>query len=177
MERHEHVRRNIVGLVILVDRHGSARSRLHLLQALPRLGKGGFGGVEIVGELNRLLLPNARRIGAGHQSLEGFVFLLVLVCREFGPRLIPLARQPLHLARLIDGAGGIERLDLTTLADILSRVALIFDREDANVVVSTENVDDFEKNLVSIRCEERLALAVKRPEAFVTGPFTSAVGG
>ncbi|QPC87410.1 phage major capsid protein [Mesorhizobium sp. NBSH29] len=50
--------------------------------------------------------------------------------------------------------------------------AQIFDREDANVVVSTENVDDFEKNLISIRCEERLALAVKRPEAFVTGPFT-----
>ncbi|EBJ7862115.1 phage major capsid protein, partial [Salmonella enterica] len=44
--------------------------------------------------------------------------------------------------------------------------AQIFDREDANVVISTENADDFEKNMISIRCEERLALAVKRPEAF-----------
>ena len=52
--------------------------------------------------------------------------------------------------------------------------AQIFDREDANVVISTENADDFEKNLVSVRCEERLALADKRPEAFVTGPFTTA---
>ncbi|EHL6823957.1 phage major capsid protein, partial [Salmonella enterica] len=43
--------------------------------------------------------------------------------------------------------------------------AQIFDREDANVVISTENADDFEKNMISIRCEERLALAVKRPEA------------
>ncbi|EJC0948187.1 phage major capsid protein [Salmonella enterica] len=50
--------------------------------------------------------------------------------------------------------------------------AQIFDREDANVVISTENADDFEKNMISIRCEERLALAVKRPEAFVYGSFT-----
>jgi len=51
--------------------------------------------------------------------------------------------------------------------------AQIFDREDANVVISTENADDFEKNMISIRCEERLALAVKRPEAFVYGTFTA----
>ncbi len=50
--------------------------------------------------------------------------------------------------------------------------AQIFDREDANVVIPTENADDFEKNMISIRCEERLALAVKRPEAFIYGSFT-----
>ncbi|HAK6620015.1 TPA: phage major capsid protein [Salmonella enterica] len=50
--------------------------------------------------------------------------------------------------------------------------AQIFDREDANVVISTENADDFEKNMISIRCEERLALAVKRPESFIYGSFT-----
>lgn len=49
--------------------------------------------------------------------------------------------------------------------------AQIFDREDANVVISTENTDDFEKNMISIRCEERLALAVYRPEAFIKGTF------
>lgn len=47
--------------------------------------------------------------------------------------------------------------------------AQLFDREEANVVISTENVDDFEKNLISVRAEERLALAVKRPEAFIYG--------
>lgn len=51
--------------------------------------------------------------------------------------------------------------------------AQLFDREDANVVISTENADDFEKNMISIRCEERLALAVKRPEAFIFGTFTT----
>ena len=52
--------------------------------------------------------------------------------------------------------------------------AQLFDREDANVVISTENADDFEKNMISIRCEERVALAVYRPEAFVFGSLTGA---
>lgn len=58
------------------------------------------------------------------------------------------------------------------LTGAFSAGAQLFDREEANVVISTENTDDFEKNMISIRCEERVALAVKRPEAFVTGAFT-----
>ncbi|QHA85547.1 phage major capsid protein [Serratia rhizosphaerae] len=59
------------------------------------------------------------------------------------------------------------------LTGAFSAGAQLFDREEANVVISTENADDFEKNMISIRCEERVALAVKRPEAFVTGAFTA----
>jgi HK97 family phage major capsid protein len=53
--------------------------------------------------------------------------------------------------------------------------AQLFDREDANVEISTEDSDNFRKNLVTIRGEERLALAVYRPESFVKGGFTAAL--
>ena len=55
----------------------------------------------------------------------------------------------------------------TALVGAFMLGAQIFDREDANVVISTENQDDFIKNMCTIRAEERLALAVYRPEAFV----------
>ncbi|PZX32052.1 HK97 family phage major capsid protein [Cupriavidus phytorum] len=49
--------------------------------------------------------------------------------------------------------------------------AQVFDRWQARVEVATENEDDFVKNLVTILAEERLALAVYRPQAFVYGDF------
>ena len=48
----------------------------------------------------------------------------------------------------------------------------IFDRMAIEVLISTENDKDFEKNMVSIRAEERLAFTVSRPEALVTGSLT-----
>lgn len=55
------------------------------------------------------------------------------------------------------------------LAGAFGMGAQIFDREDANIVMATENEDDFVNNLVTILIEERLALAVYRPEAFIKG--------
>lgn len=49
--------------------------------------------------------------------------------------------------------------------------AQIFDREEITVEIATENEDDFVNNRVTIRGEERLAMAVHRPEAVVDGAF------
>jgi HK97 family phage major capsid protein len=49
----------------------------------------------------------------------------------------------------------------------------IYDRQDAMVEISTEYSDYFVRNMVAIRCEERLALVVYRPLAFVQGTFNS----
>lgn len=57
------------------------------------------------------------------------------------------------------------------LVGAFDRAAQVFDREDANVQVSTEDGDNFKNNMVTIRAEERLALAVHRPESFVYGAF------
>ncbi|MEC8124601.1 MAG: phage major capsid protein [Pseudomonadota bacterium] len=54
--------------------------------------------------------------------------------------------------------------------------AQIFDRWLSRVEVATENEDDFINNLVTILAEERLALAVYRPEAFIYGDLKPATG-
>lgn len=53
--------------------------------------------------------------------------------------------------------------------------AKLYDREQINIAVSTENRDMFERNAVTLRCEERLGLVVDRPESFVVGAFTTPV--
>ena len=49
--------------------------------------------------------------------------------------------------------------------------AEIRDRMEMQVEISTEHADFFQKNLVAIRAEKRVALVVKRPNAYVTGTF------
>ena len=53
--------------------------------------------------------------------------------------------------------------------------AQIFDREDATVEISTEDSDNFRKNLVTLRGEERLAFVVKHADAFIKGDFSDAM--
>ena len=47
----------------------------------------------------------------------------------------------------------------------------LFDREDANVEISTEDRDNFVKNMVTIRGEQRVGMAVYRPAALIYGDF------
>ncbi len=51
--------------------------------------------------------------------------------------------------------------------------AKLFDREQVSVTVSTENRDNYERNVVTLRAEERIALEVSRPESFVYGSFSA----
>lgn len=56
------------------------------------------------------------------------------------------------------------------LTGAFDMAAQVFDQWDATVETGFEN-DDFTKNKITILAEERIALAVYRPEAFVYGDF------
>lgn len=55
--------------------------------------------------------------------------------------------------------------------------ATIFDRLDVEVLLSTEDGDNFVKNMCTVRIESRLALMVSRPDAFITGDLGSITSG
>ncbi|WP_239323641.1 phage major capsid protein [Snodgrassella gandavensis] len=54
--------------------------------------------------------------------------------------------------------------------------AQIFDRWDMGINIAFNNEDDFIRNMVTILCEERLALAIYRKDAFVTGKLQGVQG-
>lgn len=51
--------------------------------------------------------------------------------------------------------------------------AQVFDRMQDTITIATENEDDFVNNLVTILAEERLGMAVYRPEAFIKGELAT----
>ncbi len=57
------------------------------------------------------------------------------------------------------------------LAGAFRIAAKIYDRMDVEVLISSEDRDNFIKNMLTVRAEERIALAVKRPNALVKGEF------
>lgn len=52
--------------------------------------------------------------------------------------------------------------------------AQLYDREQASIRISEQHADFFVRNAIVVLAEQRLALAVKRPEAFVSVNFDSA---
>ena len=59
----------------------------------------------------------------------------------------------------------------TFLVGSFTMGAQIWDRQDAAVQISYEDGDNFKKNMATVLAEERLALAVYRPAAFISGSF------
>jgi HK97 family phage major capsid protein len=57
----------------------------------------------------------------------------------------------------------------TFLVGAFSLGAQIWDRMDAAVQISYEDGTNFQKNMATLLCEERLALTVYRPGAFISG--------
>lgn len=55
------------------------------------------------------------------------------------------------------------------------KLQTLYDRMAPEVVIASENADDFEKNLYTMRCEERLALAIKKALALIYGDFDTAL--
>lgn len=51
--------------------------------------------------------------------------------------------------------------------------AQVYDRQQASIRIADQHAEMFIQNAVAILCEERIALAVKRPEAFIRGTFDS----
>jgi HK97 family phage major capsid protein len=59
----------------------------------------------------------------------------------------------------------------TFLVGAMAMGAQIWDRMDAAVQISFEDGDNFKKNMATLLAEERLALTVYRPSAFIKGSF------
>ena len=61
----------------------------------------------------------------------------------------------------------------TALVGAFGTGAQLYDREQASIRISEQHSDFFVRNAIVVLAEQRLALAVKRPEAFVSVDFTS----
>ena len=86
-----------------------------------------------------------------------------------------------YLFGLPDGETGTKRLWRLPVVESPSMVvnefltgafkysAHLYDRQGVTVAISTENDDDFEKNLATMRCESRIGLGVRRTYGLVAG--------
>jgi HK97 family phage major capsid protein len=59
----------------------------------------------------------------------------------------------------------------TALVGAFGTGAQLYDREQATIRISEQHADFFVRNAIVVLAEERLALAVKRPESFVSVTF------
>jgi HK97 family phage major capsid protein len=78
-------------------------------------------------------------------------------------------QQTLWRMRVVDSPAMTEG---TSLVGAFGLGAQLYDREQANIRIAEQHADFFVRNAVVVLAEQRLALAVKRPEAFVKVDLT-----
>lgn len=64
----------------------------------------------------------------------------------------------------------------TALVGAFALAAQVFDRQTATIDIADQDQDNFVKNMITIRAEERLALAVYYPSAIVSLPLVASGG-
>lgn len=57
-----------------------------------------------------------------------------------------------------------------------ANAATIYDRMTPIVLVSSENPDSFVRKMMTMLCEERIALTVRQPAALIYGDYAAALG-
>ena len=97
------------------------------------------------------------------KDLNGQYLVAVSVAMGGEPRIwrIPIVETP----AIAEG---------TALVGAFGTGAQLYDREQASIRISEQHADFFVRNAIVILAEQRLALAVKRPEAFVEVTFDNA---
>jgi HK97 family phage major capsid protein len=78
------------------------------------------------------------------------------------------AEQQIWRQRVVDSPAIPQK---TALTGAFGVGAQLYDRQEANIRVAEQHADFFVRNAIAILAEERLALAVKRPESFVKITF------
>lgn len=144
--------------------------------------------------------PNIQNLGQRATGADSMIdFVRTAITRSVlagypatGIVLHPSDWETIELAKGTDGHylwvnvpdGGVSRLWRVPVVESTALVeseflvgafglgAQLWDREQANVRVSEHHADYFARNMLAILAEERLALTVYRPEAFVKGDFT-----
>lgn len=81
----------------------------------------------------------------------------------FGDTILAMWRVPVIVTTAIDVTD--------FLVGAFNLGCAIFDREDAQILVSESHEDFFVRNMVAVLAEERLAFAIFRPDSFVVGEF------
>lgn len=134
---------------------GGSATRIDMIRlAMLQLAKSGY-----VSDAHLLSLDDAAMIDLMKDDVSRYVF---------GNPGGPLGNSVLWGRPVIETEALAEDSYLT---GAFRRAATYYEREETEVLFSTEHGDNFVKNMITVRGEKRGALAVKRPKALVLGDF------